>query len=833
MSLKDCINRGVDGGELDPERGRAATELFDEIEAEFQGRMNHGEAARRAAEETVKVLRREAVEKKRQVLLQAEAWARVKHNIETYKNVRGEIDPGAGLLALLDQDELAPFSNLVARQNAIRGRLHARMDEVLATFRRDLVGRVRNRAELENVVREIFGEDTGDVLAKQLAEAWGEASEFGRLRFNAAGGRIAKRADWGMPQHHDAIAVRKASFEEWRDFIEPKLDRSKMVDEVSGRPLSGSRLEIALREVYETIRTDGINKLTPNGQAGGKKLANRRTDHRFLVFKSADDWLDYQGRFGNGDPFSIMVGHLDAMSRDIAQMEILGPNPNATLRYLTQTVEQNAVHADVKAKGANGGEKALDRARSQVKLAEDMFANFTGKSNRPINGAVARSFAGLRSMLQSMQLGAAAISAITDVNFGRMAAKHAGLPQAREIGRVLKMLTPHVTEDQKLAVRLGLIAENWATVASAQARYVGEVSGPEISRRFADAVMRVSGLSPWTQAGKWAFGMEFMGFLGDQVGRSFDQLPDALQSTFKRYGLDATAWDVMRATDLYEHQGAAFLRPDDIASRPGVNPRLADDIATRFLEMVQTETNFAVPSSSLRGRSMIVSDAPPGTFLGELVRSVAMYKNFAVTLAFTHVRRGINEARTGRGGRYLADLMISTTIMGGLALQLKEMSKGRDPRPMTGKKSAEFWSAAMMQGGGLGIFGDFLFSNMNRMDRGLAETLAGPVVGFANDVRRLTIGNLAQLPGEDPTNAGRELSNFLRRYTPGGSLWYLRAGYERVFLDQLQNWIDPGAKRAWRRMERRYRRDLGQRYFWKPGDLAPDRAPDLGNMIEK
>ena len=832
MSLKDCINRGIEGGDLDPERGQAAIDLFDELEAEYQGRMNHGEAARRAAVETVAQMKREATEKKRQVLLQAEAWARVKHQVENYKNVKGETDPGAGLLALLDHDELAPFSNLVARSNAIRGRLHARMDEVLSTFRRDLIGRVRNRAQLENVVREIFGEDSGDVMAKQLAKAWGEASEFARLRFNSAGGRIPKRTDWGMPQHHDPIAVRKVSFEEWRDFIAPRLNHTKMIDEVSGRPLSGEKLEIALREAFETIRTDGINKMTPNGQAGGKKLANRRADHRFLVFKDADGWLEYQTRFGNGDPFSVMVGHLDAMARDIAQMEILGPNPTSTLRYLTQTVEKQAVHADVAARG----EKVLDKARSQIKLAEDMYANFTGKANNPIHGRAARSFAGLRSMLQSMQLGAAAISAITDMNFQRIAAKHAGLPQAREVKRMVKMLTPHVTEDQKLAVRLGLIAENWSTVAAAQARYVGEVSGPEISRRFADTVMRVSGLSPWTQAGKWAFGMEFMGFLGDQAGRSFDQLPDALQKTFTRYGIDAAGWDVMRGTDLYEHQGAFFLRPDDIAARDGVPPKLADDIATKFLEMVQSETNFAVPSSSLRGRSMIVSDAQPGTFLGELVRSVAMYKNFAVTLMFTHMRRGINQMRQHgpiRGGRYMADLMITTSIMGALALQLKEVSKGRDPRPMTGEKAAEFWGAAMLQGGGLGIFGDFLFSGVNRMDRGIAETLAGPVVSFANDVRRLTIGNIAQLPGEDPTNAGREVTNFLRRYTPGGSLWYLRAGYERLMLDQLQTWIDPGAKRSWRRMERRYRRDLNQRYFWRPGELAPDRAPDLGNMIEK
>ena len=39
----------------------------------------------------------------------------------------------------------------------------------LATFRRTLVGTPRQKATLQNLLREAFGEDTGDVAAKALA----------------------------------------------------------------------------------------------------------------------------------------------------------------------------------------------------------------------------------------------------------------------------------------------------------------------------------------------------------------------------------------------------------------------------------------------------------------------------------------------------------------------------------------------------------------------------------------------------------------------------------------------------------------------------------------
>jgi hypothetical protein len=244
--------------------------------------------------------------------------------------------------------------------------------------------------------------------------------------------------------------------------------------------------------------------------------------------------------------------------------------------------------------------------------------------------------------------------------------------------------------------------------------------------------------------------------------------------------------------------------------------------------MVETETNFAVPSTSIRGRAALTGDIPPGTLAGEMVRSFAMYKNFGVTLVNTHIMRGAGTPGVKGKGRYFADLLISTTLMGALALQLKEMSKGRDPRSV---EDPEFWGAAFLQGGGLGIYGDFLFADLNRFDRGLAETIAGPVVGFANDVRKLTFGNIVEaIQGED-TKVASEMINFAQRYTPGASLWYMRLGLERMVFDQAKLWADPDAGNKIRRNIRKYQREYGQDYWWSPGQTLPSRGPEFDNVF--
>ncbi len=51
---------------------------------------------------------------------------------------------------------------------------------------------------------------------------------------------------------------------------------------------------------------------------------------------------------------------------------------------------------------------------------------------------------------------------------------------------------------------------------------------------------------------------------------------------------------------------------------------------------------------------------------------------------------------------------------------------------------------------------------------------------------------------------------------------------ERLIFDELEAAIDPKASRSFRMIEQRARRDYGQRFWWRPGQPAPQRAPDLG-----
>ena len=475
MSFKNCIagDRLREDGTIDIEKLSAAEretfDLFDELVEQYNKQMGPGPAQTKAAADAATAAKREAIQRKRRTILQAQAWRRLDLDMKSYAGGRPE-DLGNAAIATLVEDRIGRYPSVKQLQRAITRRATSRMDEFLATFKRDLIGRTRNQATMRALVRELFGENTGNNGARELAGAWRSASEYLRQRFNAAGGSIAKRADWGLPQSHSSQRVREVDAAGWKDFIRPLLAADRMIDERTGLPFTPQTLEVALTDVYNTIRTEGWSKRKPSGVRGGRSVAARRTDHRFLIFKDGESWLKYQDKFGDRDPFNTMMAHIDVMSRDIALMERFGPNPAATKAYIESTIRSQAA----------GNTKAESIATSKINRFDELYDATTGQNNAPVNSTIGRTLQGTRQLLQSAQLGSAFVLAIVgDLNTSRITRKFNGLPQIKTLNESIKMLmTLPGSERAKLALRLGLTAEAYTTIASAQARFVGDISGP-------------------------------------------------------------------------------------------------------------------------------------------------------------------------------------------------------------------------------------------------------------------------------------------------------------------------------------------------------------------
>lgn len=699
-----------------------------------------------------------------------------------------------GLLSLLSKDRTgkAGYENIEYLQKYYQGQYHSEVADLLQHFRTRALGYYQNKKDLDMLVRAIYGEDVGDAQMMAFAKDWHSLNERMRKDFNAKGGSISKNEKYLMPQHHDARAVEKVGLDEWKEKIIPKLDRAQMLDD-AGKPLTEKQLNEALDYTYESITTHGLNKTTDlTVPRLGKKLSRKGSDRRFLYFKDANSWMEYQKDFGRGDVFGTLTDHIDMMSHDIALMDVMGPNPENTFKALLGQVE--------KKDGLLKGWKKW--------FLQAVYNNVSGKTNQGELTGLADFMQSTRNVLTASTLGRAFLSAFSDIGFQAVTAKYNGMPAWKVLNRHMRLMTKE--QEQVFAVKMGLTAEAMIGRVNAANRYA-DVYGVGPTAKVAEGVMRLSLLEPWTDAGRKAFGMEFGGMLAENFGKSLGELDSNLQRAFREYGITASDWDAFRVSKPLTYKTAKFA---DL-TQPG---------GKKFHQMIMSETDFAVPTPDSKVRAIMNGGTGRASIEGQAWRSAMMLKSFPATIIMTHFYRAAYQATTADKLKYIAAITATTTLLGGVALQMKDIGAGRDPREM----DAKFMVAAMQQGGGLGIFGDFVFSDVNRFGAGLTETLTGPTGELLDTSVKFTLGNIREAVQGEETNILGEAVQILDRYTPDVWQTYL---FSNAVFDQLEVMADPDAAKKFNRQIRKRRSEFDQDYWWKPGKLAPERAPDLSESI--
>src|SRR3546814_12600784 len=108
-----------------------------------------------------------------------------------------------------------------------------------------------------------------------------------------------------------------------------------------------------------------------------------------------------------------------------------------------------------------------------------------------------------------------------------------------------------------------------------------------------------------------------------------------------------------------------------------------------------------------------------------------------------HWARALSTPTLQGRAAYLSALMASTTVLGMAALQTHQVVSGKDPRDMTDSRT---WLPALMRGGALSLFGDFLFSDTTQHGHSLLRLLAGPLAGLAQHVHPRPVRHLTPPP---------------------------------------------------------------------------------------
>lgn len=838
MSMGTCLTDLVTRKAISADRAEAMRAVYDELVAQYEPRFGRAAAESMATQKAMQSIGDDFAHRKRMKLLQVQAQATIAAEARSvFDGGKGAGKPisGRALLAKLVRDEKGGnMLNLEYRWRDVKQTALGMMYDILAKHRANIAGQVRNKAELNDLVRALWNPESADLNARELADAWRRTGEYLRSTFNAAGGRIGKLEGWALPHSHDSTKVGAISAEAWADAITPRLDREKMIDMATGAPLSDQKLRLVLRDVYESIVSEGWNSRVP-GVMAGKAVGNRHAEHRVLHFATADDWIAYNDRFGAGTAFDAMNHHVEIMSRDIAAMQVLGPNPSATIKWMGDMVEKEAA-----TRGDAKSRRDASAARYQI---DAVWNEVQGQNRRVVNRNLALFGSTLRNWQASTKLGSATLASMSDHATRALVRHYNGLPATKTIGQYLKQLNPADARDREFARRAGIIGDEFTGRMAAQGRmhmedaFGGRLEGgegllgnalersSEVSRRMADGVLRASGLNAHTNAGREAMGMEFMAALSHYAVDAWDKLPAPWRGFLDRYGIGADGWDRIRSSPTSEYKGAQWIRPEDIADKA---------LRDRFMQGMLTEIDFAVPTGGLRTRAL-VNAVPPGTVMGELIRTGFQFKMFPITVMAMHGGRMMAQSNLANKALYATAFLGATTAAGAMSYQLGEIAKGKNPRPMA---AGDFWWRAALKGGGLGVFGEAIEFAQNQYGQDVGDIVKGPSFSTAQNLYDVGRGvyATATVDVDDPDAVdkavklrARAVRNLAAREVPGSSLWYVRAAYERLLVDTVAGWAGEDVAEHARRMEDRAAKEGGG-YFAPPG-AATVTAPDLSRAF--
>lgn len=728
-----------------------------------------------------------------------------------------------------DPRELATWGNVQYLARTIKGEAHAQFAQAIEAMRSKNLGFKRETVLETDVLGALYDAPGAGQEARAIAKSWNDVAKSLFDQFNAAGGAIPERADWRLPNptldRNKVASVNRAEF-----IADMEAMNGPLHDFETGKVLDAAGRERVFGEIYDNAIAGWVDGPPTAAQQGRTMLANSRSDPRIIVLKDAASWQGFAGKYGAHDsPFEAMMAHIARMSDDVAKLRVLGPNPEGLKRYISSLFDRELETLTVSpAEGASAQTKlAALKANRQAEASvrkgrkdfETAWSHLTGVADQPVDTAFAKTMGDMRSGLVSAQMGSAVISSLSDNMTLAMTARMNGLPVMDVVGRATRELLEPGSEVR--AAQMGLVADAMVQGMHSVDRFVGETVRSGRAAQLAGATIRASGLRRWSAALRNAYGLESMALYAREAGKAFGELDARIRDSFARYGIDASDWDVIRATSLHEERPNAFLlRPMDVRAQGG---EAAGAAADKLKRLIDTEMDYAVIDADPRTRAMLLGDTRAGTVTGEAVRATLLYKTFPITFLSTHLARMTARGWDGSRLSHGAIAFMGMWALGVVSMQAKQIANGKGAYELdpTTKQGQRAWAAGLLQGGGLGIFGDFVGADMTKFGNSLPATIAGAQVAAAESVWKFAYGNVQRSLKGEPTHWAGDALYTAARFVPGSSLWYARTAFQRAIVDQAALAIDPRTPERFRRMERQAQEEFHQQFWWRPGEALP------------
>ena len=774
-------------------------------------------------------------------------------------------------------------------QTLARGLTHGWESALFAQLQKEGLAKAAGSAQMFRDIARAIAEGRGwgatesaSAPAKKIAAIIAPVQDAIRNRLNVEGARIAEALDWAAQTQHDPFLLRRGgrggpalknvadAFRRWWGIVEPCL-AEKTFDDVLPR---GDETMAAARErfgraVFNALYT-GVHmregaSLTeqgflPQGRAaylqpifeGSGNIARKLSEGRVLFWKDADAWADYMERYGRSTNwFSLMHVAAEQGGRKAALMHFFGTNPAGNLDLITRRIAEQFRDKDpdgvktfeANVRGSNPAKPALDQ----------ILARLDGRGNVPQSEMWHLIGSTTRAFFDAVYLGfVAGTHAGSLVSTFPSEARLHGYNALSSLGNLIKAMVPDrvkSAERAEVMAQLGAYGDGMARHAVDPFAHGWNIPGYIAAghNRF----MTATGLPYLFEHAKAGMREMLADHLGRNIEKPFGELEQHLQNALRGYGIGPEEWQLLRTAGTLDAGGHKYLTPQAgqridpgdaeamLRARGLIGEKstpeqithavdaLKRDLADGLMMYFQDAADRATVTSGAREQAFLRGSMKPGSVQDELLAALMQFKTWPVAALHQVLGRQFYDSVSRREAAWGVGAVIGLSMLGGyLRMTARDLAYGDEPRiPKNVGDAAKIGLAALAQGGGLGIFGDFLFGEANRMGASNLSSLGGPVATDLSRVYEIYNRWLTSIGTDHKGDAWADLVRWGVDHVPFAGLFYLKGAANYLLWFHLFEALHPG---WWERTNRRMEREQGRHMIgYSPGGGVPWGVPGI------
>lgn len=657
-----------------------------------------------------------------------------------------------------------------------------------------------------------------------------ELADFG----NRQGADIRMAPGYGLKQVHDIVSLHRKfpnQIDKARDWWKAVVKKSNIDWE---RTLMGAST-LDQDKFLDDFFTHVWNDLHPDSDdvskafLPGGNLAHRASAERVLWFADAESDWNYRLAMS---PYAGNMNHaieaqIRGMARNNNMMKHLGTRPDMLIKNVLERIEK-----DLDAGGRQDSRSEIKLIRGKVVAAASIV--MSGRSDLVDNQKAADIVDFLKYWVGYLpKMGGAAVTALFTDGVGmRTQMVHEGASHLEAFMATWASFLPKTPEEKALIQSIGDQAEAFIDAQGMAWRD----SKNSYGKKAMTMMMKYTGMTRITKLHRDALGLWKVYDWGKNAGTEFKDLDLARSRNLLKFGVEESEWNLVRQHPAKVGDKVA-LTPDSVYQIPDGEIDKLTGVASPesrklWREKLETKLYIALRNTvdvgmNQPGLAEHILFSGYGAHKGSGIRNALDLITPLKGFAFSSWNRTADRAREAGGWQtkeaitQVSFQVAQSIVAGYVALTAKDLLSGRTRREMfdeEGNPNMSVFAAAGLRGGGLGIYGDFIFGEYDRRYQSVLGALAGPVLGQLDPAMALVTA-IKEAPGEDfdkkMTRIADDSTKLLQNNVPFANVFYLKATLDHLIWWHIREALSPG---VFRRSEENIEKNNYQSTWIQPTD---------------